>query len=122
MTRRARHRGVPGEPVDPVPIGEALAEVGEELGLAEPRVIGLLSARWPEIVGPAVAEHARLRALRGSTLTVAVDSGPWATQLRYLEADVLARVAALVGDGVVDSVRVVVAPPGESDATGERGR
>jgi len=119
VTRRSRHRGVPGEPVDPVPIGDALAEVGEELGLAEPRVIGVLSARWPEIVGHAVAEHARLRALRGSTLTIAVDSGPWATQLRYLEADVLARVAALVGDGVVDSVRVVVTPPG---ATGERGR
>jgi hypothetical protein len=112
VTRRSRRRGgsVPGEPVDPVPIGDALAEVGADLGLADPGVIGVLSERWVDVVGPAIAPNARLRSLRGSTLTIAVETGAWATQLRYLETEMLARIAAIVGDGAIDAVRVVVAP------------
>ena len=105
-----RARGVPGEPVDPVPLAEALAAVGADLGLADPGVIGVLSERWPEIVGPAIAPNARLRSLRGSTLTIAVETGAWATELRYLETQMLARIAAIVGDDAIDTVRVVVAP------------
>ena len=109
--RRRRPTGVPGEPEpDPTPLGEALAAVGSELGLADPRVVGLLADRWPEVVGEAVAGQARLRALRGDVLTIAVDSGAWATQLRYLHDDLLARIAGIVGDGVVREVRVVVEP------------
>jgi predicted nucleic acid-binding Zn ribbon protein len=113
MTRWKRGRQVPhlpGESTDPMAVGEALAEVGAELGLADPLVVGVLAERWPDIVGTNIAGNARLRALRGATLTIAVDSGAWATQLRYLESDVLARIAAIVGDGVVEQVRVVVTP------------
>ena len=110
MTRGARGRrsGVPGEPVDPVPLADALAEVGADLGLADPGVIGVLAERWADIVGPAIAPNARLRSLRGSTLTIAVETGAWATQLRYLESEMLARIAALVGSDAIDTVRVVV--------------
>jgi predicted nucleic acid-binding Zn ribbon protein len=101
---------VPGEPVDPTPLTEALAEVGADLGLADPGVVGVLSARWSEVVGPAIAPNARLRALRGSTLTIAVETGAWATQLRYLEDALLARIDAMIGTGVVEHVRVIVAP------------
>ena len=110
MRRSGRPTGVPGEPTDPVPVGDALAAVSAELGLADPGVVGALVDRWPEVVGSAIAENARLRAVRGSTLTIAVESGAWATELRYLESEVLARVATIVGDGVIDTVRVVVAP------------
>ena len=57
--RRGRgRRGVPGEPVDPVPISDALAEVGADLGLADPGVIAVLTERWVDVVGPAVAPNA----------------------------------------------------------------
>jgi predicted nucleic acid-binding Zn ribbon protein len=108
--RRRWARDVPGEEAEPTRLADALAEVGAGLGLADPGVIGVLNDRWPEIVGPAVAPNARLRSLRGSTLTIAVETGAWATQLRYLEAQLKARIAAIVGDGVIDDVRVVVAP------------
>ncbi len=110
VRRRYRPRGVPGEEPDPVPLGEALAAIGAELGLADPGVVGTLAAQWAELVGPALATSARLRALRGDVLTVAVDSGAWATQLRYLERALLDRIAELVGVGVVREVRVVVEP------------
>ncbi len=44
-------------------------------------------------------------------LTVAVDAGPWATELRYLEATLRERAAEVTGVDVVRSVRVVVDPP-----------
>ena len=110
MSRSGRPTGVPGEPTDPVVVGDALAAVSAELGLADPGVVGELVDRWAEVVGAAIAENARLRAVRGSTLTIAVESGAWATELRYLESEILARVAAIVGDGVIDTVRVVVVP------------
>jgi hypothetical protein len=110
VTRRRRPSGVPGEEPDPVRVGDALAAIGEELGLADPTVVGALAGRWSEVVGEAVAAQARLRSLRGDVLTIAVDSGAWATQLRYLESDLLERIAAIVGIGVVREVRVVVEP------------
>jgi hypothetical protein len=118
MTRWRRWRqpsGVPGEPVDPVPLADALAEVGADLGLSDPGVIRALNERWAEIVGPQVAPNARLRSLRGSTLTIAVESGAWATQLRYLESELLARITAIVGEGAIDTVRVVVKPRERSE-------
>ena len=111
MRRRPKPTGVPGEPEpDPTRLGDALAAIGGELGLTDPRVVGTLAERWPEVVGDAVAGQARLRSMRGDVVTIAVDSGAWATQLRYLHEDLLARIAAIVGPGVVREVRVVVEP------------
>ncbi len=109
-SRRPRRPRVPGQEVPPTPVGEALAEVGAELGLPPPGVLGPLSARWPEIVGAAIAEHAQLRSLRHGVLTIAVDAPAWATELRYLEHELRSRTAAIVGSDVVEQVRIVVAP------------
>jgi predicted nucleic acid-binding Zn ribbon protein len=96
---------------DPTPLGDALRAVGQELGLPDPGLADSLSDRWPEVVGAAVAEHARPRSLRDGTLTIAVDAPPWATQLRYLEHEIRARLAEISGQDVVQTVRIVVDPP-----------
>lgn len=114
---RRWRRGVPGEEVPPTPVGEALAEISAELGLSDPISVRALTTHWKEVVGDAIAEHARVHSLRGSVLTVAVESGAWATQLRYLEQDVLQRVAAIVGDGVVTEMRVIVDAHNSRDAS-----
>jgi hypothetical protein len=106
---------VPGEEVAPVPVGDAIAEVGRELGLPPAGVLGPLYARWAEVVGPAVAEHARVGSLRRGVLTIAVDAAPWATELRFLEDELRTRVEAIIGAGVVERVRVVVAPRAAGD-------
>jgi predicted nucleic acid-binding Zn ribbon protein len=95
-----------------VPIGDALAQVGAELGLADPVAVKTITDRWGEVVGDAIATHARIRSLRGTVLTVGVESGSWATELRYLEREVLTRVEAILGPGVVTELRVAVDAPG----------
>jgi predicted nucleic acid-binding Zn ribbon protein len=78
----------------PRSLRDGLARVSRELGLADPDAFAIVMTRWSEVVGPAVAARARPRHLRAGVLTVAVDDGGWATQLRYSEADVTARYGA----------------------------
>jgi predicted nucleic acid-binding Zn ribbon protein len=93
---------------EPVPLADALAKVGKELGLAPGDAHGTLDARWSEVMGNDVAAHARLVSVRDGTLTVTVDDPVWATQLRYLEPAIVTRATALLGPGVVARVKVRV--------------
>lgn len=95
---------------EPVPLSDALAQVGAELGIAPGDAHGRLEARWSEVMGDDVAAHARLVSVRDGVLTVAVDDPIWATQLRYLETAVVTRATALLGPSVVASLRVRVSP------------
>lgn len=109
--RRARRpTGVPGEEEDLVPVADPLAAVSSELGLPDPTSFGALADRWADIVGAAIAPHARVRSLRGGVLTIAVDAPPWATELRYLEDTLRTRVNDVTGGNAVRVVRVVVDP------------
>ena len=93
---------------EPVPLSDALAKVGAELGLAPGDAHGRLEARWSEVMGSDVAAHTRLVSVRDGLLTVAVDDPIWATQLRYLETAVVTRATGLLGEGVVDRLSVRV--------------
>jgi predicted nucleic acid-binding Zn ribbon protein len=96
---------------EPVPLSEAIAIVGRELGLPSPDVVATLTARWAEIVGPAVAAHAHVRSVRDGECVIEVDGPVWATQLRYGASDLVERVNERCGEGSVTSVKVVVAGP-----------
>ena len=100
---------------EPVPLADALAAVGAELGLPAGNAHGQLEARWFEVMGDDVAAHAHLVSVRDGVLTVTVDGPIWATQMRYLETEVMARAEAVVGPGVVTALKVRVGRP---DASG----
>jgi hypothetical protein len=101
-----RHRTEP-----PTPLSDALRVVGAELGLPDPGLVASLNDRWPDVVGPTVAGHARPRSIRDGILTIAVDAPAWATELRYLEHEIRARLAEISGQDTVRAVRIVVDPP-----------
>jgi predicted nucleic acid-binding Zn ribbon protein len=95
---------------EPRRLRDALAEVTADLGWPEPDAFTALAANWQDLVGDELAAHCRLESVRDGVLRVSVDSAPRATQLRYLESDVVDRSAALVGVGVVRAVQVRVDP------------
>lgn len=99
----------PGD--DPIPLRDALAKVGRQLGLGPTDVVTTLVSQWEDIVGPAIAQHAEVRSVRDGECTIAVDGPVWATQLRYGSSDLVARVNERCGEGSVTSVKVVVAGP-----------
>ena len=67
---------------------------------------GTVFAQWSTVVGEQIAEHATPTALREGVLAVSAESTAWATQLRLIQAQLLAKIAAAVGDGVVTSLRI----------------
>jgi predicted nucleic acid-binding Zn ribbon protein len=94
---------------DPIPLSEALAAVGAELGLPPGNPMHELEQHWDDVVGHDVAAHARLDAVRDGHVIITVDGPIWATQLRYLETEIVTRATSVVGPGVVNAVKVRVA-------------
>jgi len=66
--------------------------------------------RWSDLVGEQVAARARPVSLRDGVLVVAVEDPAWATQIRFLEAQVLAGIAAEFGPDEVVRIEVRVRP------------
>ncbi len=76
----------------PVRLSESLGVLSERMGVGPSDVIGVVFGRWEELVGPAMAAHVRPLRLHGAALVVVADHPAWATQVRHLAADVLARL------------------------------
>jgi predicted nucleic acid-binding Zn ribbon protein len=88
------------QPREPRPLRDSLARFRTPLS-------GVLE-RWGEVVGPDIAAHARPVAVRDGTLVVEADDPTWASQLKWLGADLLRRLAEAAGEPVADHVEVRV--------------
>jgi predicted nucleic acid-binding Zn ribbon protein len=91
---------------DPVPITDSLRAVAARQGWERTLQAAGIAARWDELVGPHIAAHCRPERLEGSTLTCVAESTAWATQIRLLSRQLLGRLAAELGPGVVTALRV----------------
>jgi predicted nucleic acid-binding Zn ribbon protein len=95
-----------------VPLRDALAAVGKELGLTPASAQGVLEAALARVLGPSVAAHARVRGVRRGVCTIEVDGPAWATPVRYA-ADAFQKAAnAGLETPAIASVNVVVNRPG----------
>ncbi|WP_328363006.1 DUF721 family protein [Mycobacterium sp. NBC_00419] len=105
-TDRRRWSGPGPDRRDPQPLGAATRDLAKSRGWS-PRVAeGAVFAQWATVVGEQIAEHAEPTALREGVLSVSAESTAWATQLRMVQAQLLAKIAAAVGDGVVTSLKI----------------
>ncbi|MGA9615057.1 MAG: DUF721 family protein, partial [Mycobacterium sp.] len=109
---RRRWSGPGPDSRDPQPLAGATRDVAKKQGWSGRVAEGAVFGQWPTVVGDHIAEHATPIALREGVLTVTAESTAWATQLRIIQSQVLAKIAAEVGDGVVTSLRITgpVAP------------
>ncbi len=90
---RGRHEGEQG----PHRLESSLDAVTRQLGMNDPKGLGRLFARWPDIVGTAMAGHVEPLRLDAQALVVAVDHPAWATQVRGLGDALLDRVVEETG-------------------------
>jgi predicted nucleic acid-binding Zn ribbon protein len=121
---RRRWSGSGPDNRDPQPLGRAARDVAKKQGWS-PRVAeGAVFGQWPSVVGQQIADHATPTALRDGVLSVAAESTAWATQLRLIQTQVLAKIAAAVGDGVVTALKITgpVAPSWRKGALHIAGR
>jgi predicted nucleic acid-binding Zn ribbon protein len=91
---------------DPEPLNAAIGDLLRARGWHEAAAGGALAGRWAELVGCDLAAHTRPDTLADGELTVTADSTAWATQLRLLAAQLVRRLNAELGDGMVRQVRV----------------
>ncbi|MDT3395254.1 DciA family protein [Streptomyces sp. B1866] len=94
---------------DPLPLGAAINRLITERGWEAPAAVGGVTGRWPQLVGPEVAQHCRPEGYDedARVLTVRCDSTAWATQLRLLAPQLLARLNADLGQGTVTLIKVL---------------
>jgi predicted nucleic acid-binding Zn ribbon protein len=96
----------PDEDRDPQPLGRLAREVAKKRGWSTHVAEGTVLGHWPSVVGRQIADHATPTALKEGVLSVTAESTAWATQLRMVQAQLLAKIAAAVGNGVVTSLRI----------------
>lgn len=94
----------------PVKVGDTVDKVLRGLGAPAASSLGALFERWPEVVGTAIGSRTRPLSIDGTTLVVAVPDGGWASQLRWMERDLLATLATHLGPGVVTALELRVRP------------
>lgn len=104
--RRRRWSGPRPDDRDPQPLGRLVSKMATDRGWTEKLNGGQVFSRWSALVGPDVAEHTQPVSLTDGVLTVQADSTAWATQLRLLQRQLLAKIAAGVGNGVVKRLKV----------------
>ncbi len=114
--RRTGHRrpeptlsGAHPDSRDPEPVGQAVSRLVEDSGWSTDVAVHGVFARWGQIVGPQVAAHTTPYSYRDQRLQVQADSTSWATQLRLLAPNLVARLNAELGDGTV--LRIDVSGP-----------
>jgi predicted nucleic acid-binding Zn ribbon protein len=93
------------------PVGESLAGLAKRLGAPPPALLTAVFAGWEDLVGPAIAAHAKPLSVSGRVLVIGADHPGWATQLRYLSADLLRRLADGAGPGQIERVEIRIVPP-----------
>lgn len=104
--RRAGWSGARADDRDPQQLGRLASRIAADRGWADSLSDGAVFGRWGELVGTDVAEHAQPVSLRDGELTVQATSTAWATQLRLLQRELLGKIAAGVGRGVVKKLRI----------------
>jgi predicted nucleic acid-binding Zn ribbon protein len=107
VTGRRRSWSGPGPYVrDPQPLGRLTQDLAKKRGWSARVAEGTVLGQWFSVVGHQIADHARPTALNDGVLSVAAESTAWATQLRMVQAQLLAKIAAAVGNGVVTSLKI----------------
>lgn len=88
----------------PSSLADILRERFGSLGLEKRLHQAQIFSRWEETVGSRIAGHSRPAYVRNGRLTIIVDSPAWSQQLSLLRPDLLRKMAAVIGEGVITDI------------------
>ena len=106
---------------DPVPLSSGLDAVVRSLKAHDAATVRNVFSGWNDAVGAQIAAHARPVKLDGTVLLVEVDEPGWATQLKYLQTELLERLQGL-GGGPIDRLEIKVRGAKDRSARSVRNR
>ena len=82
-------------------LGSVLQDVLHRMGLEAPLARHNIARLWPKIVDSAIARHAKVESVSGSTLFLAVDSSVWMNEMSAIRNLLLEKVNASLPPGAV---------------------
>ena len=91
----------------PTSLDEAMDALISEQGWDTQVNVHLILTKWCALVGPINAEHSKPESYADGLLTVRTDSTAWATNLRLLAPQIVAKLNEALGDGSVTRVNVL---------------
>ncbi|MBD3689587.1 DUF721 domain-containing protein [Nanchangia anserum] len=104
---------------DPQRAGSHVKRILKAQGWTSIIAVARVAENWESIVGPQVAEHARVEQIEDGRLNVRTTSTAWAVHLRSLLPQLMRNIDEAVGPGVVQTV-VVKGPDQPSWSHGPR--
>lgn len=104
---------------DPKTVSSVLGSLITDRGWSSSLDIGKVLGRWPDLVGPQVAQHATPVDFSPPLLVIAADSTTWATQLRVLKPTILRRLEEGLGSATITEIEIK-GPQGRSFKRGRR--
>ena len=75
-------------------------------GWTEKITHGWITANWSTVAGDYLGAHSRIRMIKDTTLFLECDSTAKASELRYLQTELLSRIAQHVGPDVITAVKI----------------
>ena len=91
---------------DPELLGSALDKLVTESGWEKETAMAKVFSSWAGIVGAEIANHCVPASFDAGTLRLTAESTAWATQLRLLQNQILAKIASEIGDGIVLKISI----------------
>lgn len=82
---------------DPVPLDATMNGLLRRLRMDNSAAVGGVFTHWDEVVGESLARNVQPLKLEGGVLVVEAVDAAWATQFRFLENDVKARLSERIG-------------------------
>ena len=83
---------------EPVHLRSVLEQLLKDFGTPDIRVVTSIVDQWEEVVGIDLAAKISAVAVSGSELIVRVDDPAWASQINWLEKQLLDKITNLVGE------------------------
>lgn len=95
---------------EPVHLRSVLEQLLKDFGTPDITVVTSIVDQWEEVVGLDLAAKISAVAISGSELIVRVDDPAWASQINWLEKQLLDKITSLVGEEKITSIRVRTTP------------
>lgn len=90
---------------DPKGVGDVMDALASQLGWTSALAQSDLLEGWRELAGDETAKHAIPDQITDGVLVVRCESTAWATQLRMMRSELLARIAERFPDAGIESIR-----------------
>ena len=91
---------------EPVHLRSVLEQLLKDFGTPDITTVISIIDQWEEIVGSDLATKISAVAISGSELIVRVDDPAWASQISWLENQLLDKITRLIGEEKITSIRV----------------